>query len=133
MATKKSVLDKSVNSFLDALNHPLRKEIDHLRQIILSVNPELTETIKWNGPNYVYQNDDRITIKIQPPKLIHLIFHTGAKKQALPKTKLISVESTRLEWKDNARAVMAFKTLQDIKASETELRAIVEAWLAAAS
>lgn len=128
----KPKLQPEVSEFLNALNHPLSNEIETLRNIVLSAEPKLIETIKWNGPNYVYNNDDRITMKVQPPKLIHLIFHTGAKKQALPKNKLIDSKSKLLEWKDNARAVIAFKTMAEISASEKELQGIVKAWLKAA-
>jgi len=57
-----------VTTFLDDLNHPFRKKTEQLRKVILSANNELTENIKWNGPNYCFNNNDRITMKIQPPK-----------------------------------------------------------------
>ena len=69
-----------VSHFIDVLNHLLRNEIELLRTIILRANNELTENIKWNGPNYCFQNQDRISMRIQPPIQIQLIFHRGAKK-----------------------------------------------------
>jgi hypothetical protein len=60
--------NKEVTSFLDVQNHPLRKEIEALRKIILDANKSLTENVKWNGPNYCIKLEDRITMKIQPPK-----------------------------------------------------------------
>ena len=76
-------LNNEVTDFLDELNHSLRKEIEALRICILSTDNNLTENIKWNGPNYCFDNEDRITMRIQPPKtkLIQIIFHRGAKKQ----------------------------------------------------
>ena len=58
-----------VTSFLDEQNHPFRKEIEQLRNCILSTSNNLTENIKWNGPNYCFDNKDRITMRIQPPPL----------------------------------------------------------------
>jgi hypothetical protein len=77
--------NKKVTKFLDELIHPLREEIEQLRQIILGSNSDLTENIKWNGPNYCFKGEDRITMKIQPPKQILLVFHRGAKKLVQPK------------------------------------------------
>ena len=94
-------LNNKVNTFLDELNHPLRVEIDFLRNIILDSNDKIDENIKWNGPNYTVQNQDRITMRIQPPKQIQLIFHRGAKKLEQPKEKLINDESNLLIWKEN--------------------------------
>ena len=89
MAKQKINLNPDVSVFLDEQNHPLRKEIQLLRQSILSANKNLSENIKWNGPNYCLDKEDRITMKIQPPKNIQIVFHRGAKVKEQPKEKLI--------------------------------------------
>ncbi|NWG28518.1 MAG: DUF1801 domain-containing protein [Ignavibacteriaceae bacterium] len=129
---KKINLNEEVTDFLDELKHPFRKEIEQLRICILSANPALTESIKWNGPNYCFDNEDRITMSIQPPtKQARLIFHRGAKKQTQPKDKLITNKSKILIWKENDRAIATFKSLQDIEDKKTELTEIVNEWLQA--
>lgn len=81
MTKQTTNLNSVVTEFLDEQNHPFRKEIEYLRNCILSVNKSLTENIKWNGPNYCFDNEDRITMRIQPPtKEVQLIFHRGVKK-----------------------------------------------------
>ncbi len=132
LLNRENKLSKEVSLFLDALNHPLRSEIDLLRSIILTANQELTENIKWNGPNYCYENQDRISMRIQPPKQIQLIFHRGAKKLEQPKEKLIGDNSKILVWKENDRAVASFKNKTEIEKSETELSNIIKNWLEAA-
>ncbi|WP_276371227.1 DUF1801 domain-containing protein [Chryseolinea sp. H1M3-3] len=79
-------LNGAVTKFLDELQHPLRDQIEQLRKSILSANSGLTENIKWNGPNYGFHGEDRITMRIHPPRQIQLIFHCGAKVQEQPKT-----------------------------------------------
>ncbi|AYQ31258.1 DUF1801 domain-containing protein [Runella sp. SP2] len=119
-----------VTKFLDEQNHPFRKEIEELRNYLLSANPDLTENIKWNGPNYCVGNADRITMKIQPPtKQVQLIFHRGVSKQAQPEDKLIANKSKRLVWKGNDRAIITFKTLEDIENGKSELIEIVTEWI----
>jgi hypothetical protein len=127
----KNVNDE-MTKFLDELNHPLRAEIEALRLIILNSIKGLTENIKWNGPNYCFENQDRVTMKIQPPKQIQLIFHRGAKKIIQPKDKLIEDKSGLLIWKENDRALATFKNLDEIKKAEENLEKIINSWINAA-
>lgn len=124
-----NTLNHEVSAFLDAMNHPLREEIERLRHLIMNATPGLSENIKWNGPNYCVGENDRITMKIQPPKQIQLIFHRGAKKQDQPKDKIISSTSKLLTWKENDRAIAAFKNSAEIEAGKEELKTIVDAWI----
>ncbi|MBU3026368.1 DUF1801 domain-containing protein [Zobellia galactanivorans] len=126
-------LNTEVTTLLDELNHPFRNEIELLRICILKTNNGLEENIKWNGPNYSIDNEDRITMRVQPPtKQIQLIFHRGAKKQEQPNDKLIANKSQMLVWKENDRAIVTFKSLQDIERGKTELTTIVNEWIKAA-
>ena len=125
--------NKEVTGFLDELNHPFRKEIDVLRNSILSANKNLTENIKWNAPNYYFENEDRITMRIQPMTTkVQLIFHRGAKKEELPKDKLIESKSKMLVWKENDRAIITFKNSQEIENGKAELEKIINEWINAA-
>jgi hypothetical protein len=134
MAKQNINLNSEVTDFLNEQRHPFRKEIEELRNYILSSNPALTENIKWNGPNYCFDNEDRITMRIQPPtKQVQIIFHRGAKKQTQPKDRLISNKSKMLVWKENDRAIVTFKSLQDIENGKTELTDIVTEWISATS
>ena len=127
-------LNIEVTTLLETLNHPFRNEIEHLRICILEANKRLTENIKWNGPNYCFDNEDRITMRIQPPtKQVQLIFHRGAKKQTQPTDKLIPNKSKLLVWKENDRAIVTFKSMQDIENGKAELTDIVTEWIRATS
>ena len=80
----KNRFNSEVTNFLDGQSHPLRENIEMLREIILGSNSEISENIKWNGPNYCFEEQDRISMRINPPKQLQLIFHRGAKKIAQP-------------------------------------------------
>jgi hypothetical protein len=124
--------NKEVTTFLKVQNHPFYDEIEVLRNCILSANQEITENIKWNGPNYCCENEDRITMRIQPPKKqVQLIFHRGAKKQTQPTNKLIDNQSGLLTWKENDRAIATFKNMEDIVTSKIALTQIINDWLIA--
>lgn len=125
-------LDIEVTGLLEALNHPFRNEIEQLRICILKANNDLEENIKWNGPNYCFDNEDRITMRVQPlTKQVQLIFHRGAKKQIQLEDKLIPNKSKMLVWKENDRAIVTFKSLQDIESGKTDLIKIINEWIEA--
>lgn len=122
-------MNQEVTEFLNGLNHPLRTEIEHLRTLILNAEDRLTENVKWNGPNYCIGDADRITMKIQPPKQIQLIFHRGVKKLEQPKERLLATNSKLLVWKENDRAIASFKNLDDIERNKAELKEIIKHWI----
>lgn len=134
MAKQKTNLNLEVTKLVEELNHPFRKEIELLRLTILNAHSGLTENIKWNGPNYCFNNDDRITMRIQPPKKqVQLIFHRGAKVKEQPKQKLIRDDSGLLVWKENDRAVATFTSLTYIEENTNGLSKIVKDWIHEAS
>lgn len=124
-------LNQDVTRFLDELHHPLRPEIEALRLIILEASALLEENIKWNGPNYSVGAEDRITMRIQPPKQIQLVFHRGAKVKEQPKERLVQDASGLLAWRENDRAIASFKNLEAVEAARETLPAIVREWLVA--
>lgn len=125
----KGKLDSEVTAFLDSLEHPLRDEIESLREIIMNTKYELTEGIKWNGPNYSINGEDRITIKINPPKQLQVIFHRGAKVKEPPEERLLDNKYDILIWKENDRAIASFKNLGEIQKNSQMMREIAEKWI----
>lgn len=130
--TKQSIKSSEVTQFLNELKHPFIKEIEELRECILLSNKNLIENIKWNAPNYCFEDEDRITMRIQPMTTkVQLIFHRGAKKLEQPKDKLISNKSKMLVWKENDRAIITFKNSQEIENGKDELEKIINEWITA--
>lgn len=123
--------NSDVTKFLDELNHPLRTEIELLRETILSSHNKLKENIKWNAPNYAHNDNDRITMKLMPPKQVQIIFHRGSKKQEQPKNRLINDESKLLSWKENDRAIASFKNSAEIESNKDNLIKIIQQWIKA--
>jgi hypothetical protein len=124
-------LNQEVTRFLIELNHPFIEEINELRTIILSSEKELIENIKWNGPNYTFNNQDFLTMRINTPKKIQLIFHRGAKKLQQTENKLIQDASNLLVWKENDRAILELNSSDQIRKNKTTLIEIIEKWICA--
>ena len=123
-------LNAEVTSFLDQQNHPLRLLIDAIRSFIVNAEPTLSENIKWNGPNFSYEGQDRITVKINPPKQIQLIFHRGAKVLEQPKDKLITEDFGLLTWKENDRAIATIKNEEELLENSEKWKSIIKQWIA---
>lgn len=128
----KRELNNEVTVFLDGLMHPRREEIEYLRKIILDTESGLDEGIKWNGPNYSKNGEDRITMRINRPETLQIILHRGAKVKEQPEERLLSGKYDILVWKENDRAVATLKNLEEILKNSTLLKEIVTKWIEAA-
>lgn len=126
-----SNLNKEVTYFLDSLNLSLRDEVECLREIIMGAGYELTESVKWNGPNYSINGEDRITIRISPKKQLQVIFHRGAKVKEMPKNRLLSGDYDILIWKENYRAIASFNTMNEIQEKRQMIIEVVGKWIEA--
>jgi len=118
-----------VTQLINELNPPLIQAIEYLRELILSVELELTETIKWNGPNYQYKQEDRITLRIQDIKQVQIIFHRGAKVKVQPINHLIEDEFNLLVFKENDRAIYSIRSYEEVVNHATSIQTLVQRWL----
>lgn len=122
-------LNSKVTAFLDNMALTFRDEIEYIRTIILSADFEINEGIKWNAPNYSVNGKDRITLRINSPKQLQVIFHRGAKVQEQPKNRILSENYNILLWKENDRAIASFTCLKEIQENSLMLKDIVTKWL----
>jgi hypothetical protein len=69
-----------VDAFLDEKAHPMRAEIDHLRDVVLSADPRIAETVKWGGPTFVLPGSraNLATIVLRGRSSLTLFFQEGA-------------------------------------------------------
>ncbi|MBW8350060.1 DUF1801 domain-containing protein [Bacillus sp. IITD106] len=129
MATKQTG-PQQVADFLLNLEHPLKKEIEEVRKIILSANEQITEHIKWNAPSFQYKNEDRVTFNLHGKGFFRLIFHFGAKVQENNvKESLLDDAKGILEWVSHDRAIVKFTDMNDVKEKEDKLVEVINKWL----
>ncbi|MNC32701.1 hypothetical protein D3C76_231680 [compost metagenome] len=128
--TKKLSGSEQVAEFMNALEHPLKREIEEVRMIILSANAEITEHIKWNAPSFCMHNEDRVTFNLQGKGFFRLIFHTGAKVKAPVKEgKLFEDPTGLLEWLTGDRAVVRITDMNDVQSKQAKLAELVARWM----
>ena len=70
VTSKSTKQEGSLDQYLLNLKHPIKKEIEYLRKVILEANKGLTENIKWNAPNFCYEGQDRT---------LHFLWHPSKK------------------------------------------------------
>ena len=74
---------QDVESFLAALNHPMKPEILAVRQTILGADPSITEGIKWNAPSF-RTTEWFATFHLRAKVGLQVILHLGAKARSSP-------------------------------------------------
>ncbi|HNL38876.1 MAG TPA: DUF1801 domain-containing protein [Saprospiraceae bacterium] len=99
-----------VSAYMQALDYPLKAEVELLRDIIRSAHPGLSERIKWNAPSY-YTQADLLTFNLHDPKVIRLVFHHPA---------IVEITSPLLqgEYKDRRLAFFESRAAVDMQREE---------------
>ncbi|SEI53881.1 protein of unknown function (DU1801) [Dyadobacter sp. SG02] len=109
---------KKVDDFLSELNHPLKNEMQVIRQIIMEADPALTEEVKWGGPSFYYKGDIA-TFSPRVKDQAVLVFHEG--EQLTPRTVL--------EPAPKGKAYAKFSTMAEIEAKREDLKAVIKEWI----
>jgi uncharacterized protein YdhG (YjbR/CyaY superfamily) len=116
---KKLTDAEQVAEFMDKLEHPLKAEIEAVRNIIRNANPKISERIKWNAPSY-YTSADLLTFNPRSQKNVHLVFHHIA---------IVQVKSSLLEGDYKDRRMVYLTDMQDIEGKKAELERILNQYI----
>ena len=124
-----SQTDPAVSASLRELDHPLKQEIEAVRQIILGVSPEIREGIKWNAPSFrTTEYFATVNLRAKDGETrVWLILHTGA--MAKRKKMEITDSSGLLKWLTKDRCLVTFEDAKDIQDKRAALRAIIREWI----
>ena len=118
-----------VPAFLDALEHPFKREVVALRAIILEADPAIAEGIKWNVPSF-RTTEYFATMHLRMKDGVGVILHFGAKKTAASLSGVeIADPSSLLEWLAKDRAMVSFRDVQDIEDKQAAFSALLRAWI----
>lgn len=123
----KSEGDPAVAAFLQKLKHPLKKEIEDLRKIILGVSPKIGEGIKWNSPSF-RTTEYFATLNIRKDQ-VWLILHLGAKVVDNSRELKIADPDGLLKWLAKDRVLVTFADARDVKAKKSRLQKIIREWI----
>lgn len=108
-----------VDEYLEKKNHPLTKEIQLVREIILATDNKIEECIKWRSPTFMYKGN-MASYFMNAKKHVSLMFHKGAE---------IKDSSGLLEGDGKEGRVAKFSSIEDINAKKKSLESVVQAWI----
>lgn len=112
-------MSNEVDAWFAAKDHPQEIPLQRVREIILSVDPRITESIKWQIPTFAFQGN---IVSFNPAKkFVSLLFHRGAE---------IPGDHPRLEGDGKLVRTMRFADLDAVESGADDLRAAVMAWIA---
>ena len=120
-----------VTQYIEKLPNDIQPAVEYLRQLILSINHEIAEHIKWNSPAFYYSG----TMKPFDPKE----YKRDILVMNLRKDKILCVLPTGMSIQQNTeilegkytdgRRMITFSSLDDIKSKEENFRKAITEWL----
>ena len=116
-----------VGKLVKYLDHPLKPALERLREIVLSADERLGESVKWNAPNFAVDGQDRVTINIHRGETLMMVLHRGAKKTETPVP--FKDRSGLAEWRSPDRGIVMLGDLEDVEAKSEKIRSLVADWV----
>jgi hypothetical protein len=104
------------------LQHPLKLEIQAVREVLKGVNRQITEQIKWNAPSFSYKGEYLVTFNLRETKRVHLVWHNPA---------IVKIKSGLLEGEYPDRRMSYLSDMVDVKAKRQEFSRITRELLSA--
>lgn len=119
----------ALTDYLAALDHPMSSVVRHLREAILSVDPQIRENIKWNAPNFTLR-DDFATFNLRRPDNVQVVLHTGARPK--PDHPEITVNDPHkvLRMVGRNRGVITLSSRAAAEAAMGDFTDVVRQWVA---
>ncbi|WP_316736177.1 DUF1801 domain-containing protein [Pedobacter aquatilis] len=122
---------EQVSAHIVALEPALSKIADSIRKIILSVDEEIAEHIKWNSPGFYYTGMMKdFDAKEYKRDIAVLNLHRNRIMLVLPTGVRVTegLEILEGDYKDGRR-IINFKDLDDVLAKAEKLKLVIRNWL----
>lgn len=109
-----------VDAWFANYENPQRELVAKVREFILSIDPRVTEAIKWQAPTFIYKGNIASFFP-KSKKNVSLMFHQGAS---------ILDERGLLEGEGEVSRVARFFDDADFVAKKPALEAVIRRWIA---
>ena len=111
--------NKEVDEYLAKKAHPLTKEIQRVREIIMETHPAIEETIKWSSPTFMYKGN-MASFFMNAKKHVSLMFHKGA---------LIEDPTGLLQGEGKEGRNAKWANMEEIESRKGDLETVVRGWI----
>jgi hypothetical protein len=118
---------EAVDQFMTRLEHPHKAAIELLRQIICGADPSIAEGVKWNAPSF-RTTEYFATTHLREKDGIGIILHVGAKVRERPSFQIDDPQGL-IKWLARDRALVNFAGVEDVRAHEAAIQAVVRQWI----
>lgn len=122
---------QQVNFHIQQLPANMQPAVQYLRELMLSIDGQVAEHIKWNSPAFYYTGE----MKPFDPKeykrdLLVMHLRKGKIMCVLPTGMNIRQNTSLLEGSyTDGRRMITFNSIDDIKTNEETFRATIREWL----
>ncbi len=121
---------QAVDVFMATLEHPMKREVEAIRRLVLGVDATTAEGVKWNAPSY-RTTEYFATTNLRDRGGIGVILHLGAKVRPLPSGGMpIDDPGGLLKWLAKDRASVTFRDGEELRQRQTAFEAILRQWIA---
>ncbi|KQQ07380.1 DUF1801 domain-containing protein [Rathayibacter sp. Leaf296] len=119
-----SRFDAAASAHVAAMGHPRQEQITRVREAVLSADPRLVESVKWNAPSYAI-GEHLVTLRLRPGDRVEVVLHRGVAARADEVAPVL--DDTGVQWRAPDRAVRALDADED----PALVTPLVRQWLAA--
>ena len=128
--TTKLTDTEQVDAHIQKLDRTLAGAVQAIREIILSIDKNIAERIKWNNPSFYYNGDMKpFDPKEYKSDIAVFNLHKGRLMLVFPSGGKVNDEGLlEGDFKDERRLVV-FADINDVKAKEKSLRKIIQEWV----
>lgn len=129
MKSKPAAKEMDVQTFLDELDHPLKREIIAVRKVILNTDKRISDGIKWNAPSF-RTTEYFATVNLRSTDSVQLILHLGAKARKDVKAQL-EIEDPKglLKWLAKDRAMVTLGAGKEFTLNSKAFVKIIKQWI----
>lgn len=120
-----------VTQYIEKLPSDIQPAVEYLRQLILSVDKEIAEHIKWNSPAFYFSGKMKAFNPNEYKRdILVLNLRNGKIMCVLPTGMTIKQNIEILEGNyTDGRRIINFTNLDDIKTKENKLKKTITEWL----
>ena len=104
--------------FADQPDNPLLRALELAREVILSADDRVEESIKWKTPTFSFEGNI-VSFTIGAKNFVSLMFHKGAE---------IPGDHPRLAGDGKQVRTMRFDDREDLADNRGDLEAVIKAW-----
>ena len=111
--------DPAVEEWFETYDNPQKDLVRAVRQVILDVDPRISEAIKWKAPTFMFKGNIA-SFYPRTTKHVSLMFHTGA---------VLPDPTGLLEGDGDTSRVARLLNEADLEAKTEPLRRLIQAWI----